>query len=159
LIRAALLSLVLFWCALAPEQSFAHASTSHNEVLVDLLAVVPSGRDDGNVWINVVVINDTGAAVTLRGFSASNKQPVKVLRRKILLGVGSWQPVKFIRIDASKELELGLPDYRIIVYSPPGDAEAVNLWANFGPLGNIPVLLAPTEEDEEPLDGEGEVKP
>jgi len=84
---------------------------------------------------------------------------VEIVKRKTLFGVESWQPVKFIRIDALRELELGLPDYRIIVYSPPGDTEAVNLWANFGPLGNIPVLLAPTEEDEEPLDREGEIIP
>jgi len=153
LILKALLSLVLFWCVLAPEQSFAHANTFQDRILVDLLAVAPSGEDDGRVWINVLVINDTGAAITLRGFKASNKQPVEVLKRKTLFGVQSWQPVKFIRIDALKELEFGLPDYRIIVYSPPGDTEAVNLWADFGPQGDIPVMLAPPAEEELQKDG------
>ncbi len=117
----------------------AAAHPSHGEGLYAALVGVDAAPP-GAVGLRVLIVNNTGGAVTLRGLAPRGGAPVAIVRNRTLLGLDFSQPVDFLRVDFGARMLLAAPGYTVLAEDLDIDAViggAVELVADFGPLGSV----------------------
>jgi len=128
----------VFGSLAASGEALAHGDDLLAPVSFELTYPLTIAKDTGDMALRLWMANESGAAVTLRGLSASHGTGVTIERRKTLFGVEAWQAVRFLRIEPGESVLLAPPDYRITVAAAAKDATETfdfTVTADFGPAG------------------------
>lgn len=105
-------------------------------IVVDTAERDPEAPGDRTL-ISVHAYNGTGNAVTLRGLTLEGHGKLGIERLRDFFVFESWQPVKFIRLEPGKDVNMAPPNYRISVPSAALSNGDFKVLADFGPLGEV----------------------
>lgn len=106
-------------------------------------AWLKSARWDGAALRLVVeILNEGGAAVTLRRIAAGDGRAVTFTRRRTVFGIVTEQPVELLRLDPNELARLGDGRYYLEVAGVDAATTALSLTLDFGPDGTIPIAVA-----------------
>ncbi len=120
----------------------AAGAAAHVDSVDGLMIKLLGARDlPEGVALAMIVSNETGGAITLRGLqTVDGDAPVKILRRVSFFGFEFWQPVRFLRVEPGAAAILAPPDYRLRLEGAAAPAAVFTehkpvLRADFGPRG------------------------
>lgn len=88
------------------------------------------------------LVNAAGHAMTVHGLSTPRAERLTLMRRRSLLGVESYQPVDFLRLEAGETVRLESPDYVLAFEGvTETDATLVLITLDLGPDGELTMAL------------------
>lgn len=98
-------------------------------------------RDRDVLYPVVEILNEGGAAVTLRAVTCAAAKAVTFSRRRTVLGLPVEQRVEFLRVDPDELLRLGNDRFRLELAGVATGAGTVDLTLDFGPDGIVVVAI------------------
>jgi hypothetical protein len=107
--------------------------------------------DPDRAPIDWEIANASGHALTIHGWASPRAERVRLLRRRRLLWLESWQPVEFLRLEGGETVRLAASDYALAFDGLAASGMTlVLITLDLGPDGEMTVGLveATTGEDE-----------